>query len=190
MSGPHLPKVGLRTIKTALAVMISYAIFVPFDLIYHTDYGGIWGQLGPSYACIACIICMQSSLGQTIYQGVSRFIGVAVGGALGILALTLGEYLDHPAVKIIMLGLVCVAGVWVCLVIKRPTACGMACILPCVILITRVSGSDRYAYAAARIIETVLGVAVAFVVNAVLPSPQGEAEPPKSDGHEEKKEKP
>lgn len=78
MPRPQLPKVGPRTIKTALAVMISYAIFVPFDLIYHTEYGGIWGQLGPSYACIACIICMQSSLGQTIYQGVSRFIGVAV----------------------------------------------------------------------------------------------------------------
>ena len=186
MPRPQLPKVGLRTIKTALAVMISYAIFVPFDLIYHTEYGGIWGQLGPSYACIACIICMQSSLGQTIYQGVSRFIGVAVGGVLGILALKLGACLDHPAVKILMLGLVCVAGVWVCLLIKRPTACGMACILPCVILITNVSGSDRYAYAAARIVETVIGVAVAFVVNALLPSPQGEPEPDQSPQKKEK----
>lgn len=187
MPGPKVPKVGLRTIKTALAVMISYAIFVPFDLIYHTEYGGLWGQLGPSYACIACIICMQSSLGQTIQQGVSRFIGVAVGGALGILALTLGGWLDRPLIKTLVLGLVCVAGVWVCLLIKRPTACGMACILPCVILITNVSGGDRYAYAAARIIETVLGVAVAFVVNAVLPSPQGERE---ADQSPRKKEKP
>ena len=80
-----IPKVGMRTIKTAVAVMLSYLLFVPFDLMYREEYGGIWGQMGPLYACIACIVCMQSSLGQTVRQGVSRLIGVAIGGALGVL---------------------------------------------------------------------------------------------------------
>ena len=64
-----IPKVGMRTIKTAVAVMLSYLLFVPFDLMYREEYGGIWGQMGPLYACIACIVCMQSSLGQTVRQG-------------------------------------------------------------------------------------------------------------------------
>ena len=93
----RIPKVGMRTIKTAVAVMLSYLLFVPFDLMYREEYGGIWGQMGPLYACIACIVCMQSSLGQTVRQGVSRLIGVAIGGALGVLALTLGPVLSHPA---------------------------------------------------------------------------------------------
>ena len=50
-----IPKVGMRTIKTAVAVMLSYLLFVPFDLMYREEYGGIWGQMGPLYACIACI---------------------------------------------------------------------------------------------------------------------------------------
>ncbi len=168
---PHvpLPRIGMRVVKTAVSVMLSYALFVPFGLMYHEELGGVLGQLGPTYACIACIICTQSTLGQTVQQGISRLIGVAVGGCLGIAALQMGTLLDDPWVRMPVLGAVCVAGVWLCLLIKRPTACGMACILPCVILISRVTGDVRYYYAAARIIETVAGVTIALAVNALLP---------------------
>ena len=164
-----LPKVGMRMVKTAVAVMLCYGIFAPFGLIYRSELGGVWGQLGPLYACIASIVCTQSSLGQTMRQGVSRFVGVAVGGVLGAATLLLGETLEHPVVFIPLLGVICVAGIWICLLLKRPAACPMACIVPCVILITGVTGEARYYYAAARIIETVVGVAAAFLVNAALP---------------------
>ena len=65
---------------------------------------------------------------------------------------------------------ICVAGIWVCLLIKRPTACGMACIVPCVILINDMVGVERYYYAAARVSETVVGVTVAFLINSLLPT--------------------
>lgn len=159
----------MRTIKTAVAVMLSYLVFVPFGLMYREELGGILGQMGPLYACIACIVCMQSSLGQTMRQGVSRFIGVAVGGGLGILVLTFGEATSYPLVKAPLLGVVCVAGIWLCLLIKRPAACAMASILPCIILVNDMAGLERYYYATARIIETVVGVSIAFLVNALLP---------------------
>ena len=171
-----LPRIGMRVIKTAVAVMLSYTLFVPCGLLYREELGGVWGQIGPLYACIACIICTQSTLGQTFQQGVSRLIGVIVGGALGTATLLLGPALDDPWVKIPVLGAVCVAGVWLCLLIKRPTACGMACILPCVILITGVTGVTRYYYAAARIIETIVGLFIALAVNAALPDHRPEAE--------------
>ena len=171
-----LPRIGMRVIKTAVAVMVSYALFLPFGLTYREELGGILGQMGPLYACIACIICTQSTLGQTFRQGISRLIGVIVGGALGTATLLLGPALEHFWLKTIILGVVCVAGVWLCLLIKRPTACGMACILPCVILITGVTGVTRYYYAAARMIETIVGLLVALAINAALPDhrPEGE----------------
>lgn len=183
-----LPGVGMRTVKTAVAVMLSYLVFVPFGLLYRAELGGILGQIGPMYACIACVVCMQSSLGQTMQQGISRFIGVAVGGALGVLALSLGEIARQPLVKTVILGLVCVAGIWVCLLIRRPTACGMACIVPCVILINDMTGVERYYYAAARIIETVVGVAIAFGVNAVLPDHRLEQKQTDDDSATDQKE--
>ena len=175
-----VPRIGMRVVKTAVAVVLSYLVFVPFRLLYREELGGVLGQLGPLYACIASIICLQSSLGQAVQLGVSRLIGIGVGGALGVATLLLGPALDNPWIKAPVLGAVCVAGVWLCLLLKRPGACVMACILPCVILITGVTGVTRYYYAAARIIETLVGLFIALGVNALLPDlrPEPEREAP------------
>ena len=127
------PHIGMRTTKTAVAVMLSYLIFVPFGLLYNESYPGVLAYVGPTYSCIACIVCMQRSLEQ--------------------------------------LGAACVCGSWLCMLFNRPAACGMACILPCVMLISGdVSGIQRYYYAAARVSETVVGVTVAFLINSLLPT--------------------
>lgn len=54
-------------------------------------------------------------------------------------------------------------------------ACAMACIVPCVILVNGMTGVERYYYAAARIIETVVGVAIAFGHQCRPPGPPGRA---------------
>ena len=176
----------MRIIKTAVAVMLAYGIFLPFGLMYDTEtYHGVLGQMGPLYACIACIVCMQSTLGQTVQSGVSRLIGVAIGGVLGVATLLLGDRLDNGLLVLPILGVLCVAGMWISLLIQRPAACVMACIVPCVILITGVTGADRYYYAAARIIETVIGVCVAMLVNKLLPDHREEHEAPPPPQKEE-----
>ena len=179
MKQRNIPHIGMRIIKTAVAVMLAYGIFLPFGLMYNTEtYHGVLGQMGPLYACIACIVCMQSTLGQTVQSGVSRLIGVAIGGVLGVATLLLGDRLDNGLLVLPILGVLCVAGMWISLLIQRPAACVMACIVPCVILITGVTGADRYYYAAARIIETVIGVCVAMLVNKLLPDHREEHEAP------------
>ena len=80
-----LPRIGMRTIKTAVAVTLSYLIFVPFGLLYNENYPGVLGYIGPLYACIPCVVCMQSSLEQTFQVGLSRFLGVLVGAVIGAL---------------------------------------------------------------------------------------------------------
>ena len=179
MKQRNIPHIGMRIIKTAVAVMLAYGIFLPFGLMYDTEtYHGVLGQMGPLYACIACIVCMQSTLGQTVQSGVSRLIGVAIGGVLGVATLLLGDRLDNGLLVLPILGVLCVAGMWISLLIQRPAACVLACIVPCVILITGVTGTDRYYYAAARIIETVIGVCVAMLVNKLLPDHREEHEAP------------
>ena len=186
MKQRNIPHIGMRIIKTAVAVMLAYGIFLPFGLMYDTEtYHGVLGQMGPLYACIACIVCMQSTLGQTVQSGVSRLIGVAIGGVLGVATLLLGDRLDNGLLVLPILGVLCVAGMWISLLIQRPAACVMACIVPCVILITGVTGADRYYYAAARIIETVIGVCVPMLVNKLLPDHREEHEAPPPPQKEE-----
>ena len=149
------PHIGMRTTKTAVAVMLSYLIFVPFGLLYNESYPGVLAYVGPTYSCIACIVCMQSSLEQTLQVGLSRFVGVFIGAILGVAMLLLEPLLSHWVGIVLMLGAACVCGIWLCMLFNRPAACGMACILPCVMLISGdVSGIQRYYYAAARVSAT------------------------------------
>lgn len=98
-------------------------------------------------------------------------MGVFIGAILGVamlllepLLLPLGGHRPDAGSRL------CVR-IWLCMLFNRPAACGMACILPCVMLISGdVSGIQRYYYAAARVSETVVGVTVAFLINSLLPT--------------------
>ena len=98
------PYIGMRTTKTAVAVMLSYLIFVPFGLLYNESYPGVLAYVGPTYSCIACIVCMQSSLEQTLQVGLSRFVGVFIGAILGVAMLLLEPLLSHWVGIVLMLG--------------------------------------------------------------------------------------
>lgn len=174
------PHIGMRTIKTAVAVTLSYLIFVPFGLLYNGSYPGALAYIGPLYACIPCVVCMQSSLEQTFQVGLARFLGVLVGAVIGALMILIPEpVFNFWVVKAALLGLSCVAGILLCTkVLHRPAACTMACVLPCVMALSgSLPGEDRHYYALARVVETMVGVSVAFLVNAVLP-----AQPPSRPG--------
>ena len=77
------PHIGMRTTKTAVAVMPLLPDLCPFGLLYNESYPGVLAYVGPTYSCIACIVCMQSSLEQTLQVGLSRFVGVFIGAILG-----------------------------------------------------------------------------------------------------------
>ena len=56
----------------------------------------------------------------------------------------------------------------------------MACVVPCIILVNNMMGAERFFYAAARIIETVVGVVIALAVlltNLLLDLAYGLADP-------------
>ena len=42
------PHIGMRTTKTAVAVMLSDLIFVPFGLLYNESYPGVLAYVGPT----------------------------------------------------------------------------------------------------------------------------------------------
>lgn len=177
----------MRTIKTAVAVVLGYLVFLPLWYFFPHPTGTILDHMNPLYTCLAAVICMQSSLGQTWNQGLSRLIGTIVGGLVGILALIPDRLLEIQPLFAFMMGGAVVVSIWVCLLIRRPTACAMASVLACVILFNHV-GPERYYYAISRILETAVGVCITLVVNWVLPThklPEQEKAPPEEGPEEE-----
>lgn len=158
---------GMRTIKTAVAVIISFLVFLPF-WGYSPVEGGPLDQVGPFYACIASVICMQGSLSKSKMQGLSRIIGTLIGGGVGLLILTLGSALSSGWVMGVTLGLGVLLTIWVCNRIGQPGASSIGAVVCCAVLLSH-SGEERYFYTIARVGETIVGILVALAVNRLLP---------------------
>jgi len=166
-----IPKVGMRTIKTAVAVVICFLIFLPFLNTGGTQVGGIIVEVGPFYACIAAVICMQSSVEQSLQSGGARMIGSLIGGAVGLLVLTADLISGNQFLFAVLLGLGIVLTIWLCNLVRQPAACAIACIVCCCIMLSH-GGEERYFFALARIVETLIGILVALAVNHLLPNPK------------------
>lgn len=158
----------MRTAKTAVAVTLSYLLFLPFQLWMPQIYRLIAGANGPFYACIASVICMQNSVGQSVRQGAARLVGTAVGGLLGLLLLVTDTWLSNTWFFALALAGGTVAVIWLCVLIGQPAACSIGVVVLCAILFNH-TGPDRYLYALTRMLETAAGVLIAVAVNRALP---------------------
>ena len=70
----HLPRIGLRMIKTALAVAVCFMIYF------------LRGEEGvPVFSTIAAIICMQPQVENSREAAFNRIVGTLVGAVFAIL---------------------------------------------------------------------------------------------------------
>ncbi|MDR2296037.1 MAG: aromatic acid exporter family protein, partial [Clostridiales Family XIII bacterium] len=73
----HPLTIGMRTVKTALSVLICmllYRLAAPFG--YTTNFDAF-------LACTAAVICMQDSVEKSLKSGRNRLAGTGVGALLG-----------------------------------------------------------------------------------------------------------
>lgn len=164
-----LPKIGLRNIKTALAVVLCLLIFLPF-WEESFELSGYWTLIGPANAVVAAILCMQHSIESSWRVGGVRLLGTLIGGVWGCTVITIHHYIPYTWAFILMIGLSIVLLIWFCLLIKKPMACNVACIIFClVVLAAPQPGAERYLMALFRMAETAVGIAVSVLVNVLLP---------------------
>lgn len=141
--------IGMRTIKTAIVVIISYFVStiipnsLPFAMIY------------------ASVICVETSVVSSFKIGYNRVLGTILGGIIGLMV----GYI--PMYKGLTMALGVVVTILVCnyLDIKKTT--GVAITLVIIILL----GSDQFTpgvYAIQRTVDTILGIVIATIVNTLV----------------------
>lgn len=153
------PKVGLRNIKTALAVS---SCMILFQLINRDN---------PFFACIAAVFCMKDTVASSVSMGKNRIIGTMIGGLLGIIVIYISDlfpilYKLTPLVT----GLGIVIVIYICTVIKRPGAVIISCIVFIGIMINY--STKSYYYAINRSIDTAIGIIIAILINKYLNPPE------------------
>lgn len=152
--------IGLRITKTGIAVGLS--LFLS-ELLH----------LAPFFAMIASVICMKTDTSDSIKVGRNRVLGTVVGGLSGMAMLygfqffqVQSEGLLYSVLSVVVLMLV-IKGL---ALFSKEGAVIIACVVYLSVLYMNYHDMTIFAYSMTRVLETLLGVLVAIVVNHLLPN--------------------
>ena len=156
----ELPKIGLRNLKTALAVFICMVTFQLF------------GKDDSFYACIAAVICMKDTVESSFTIGKNRLIGTIIGGVLGVIAIFLINSMPNfQIMKTIFTTLGVILAIYCCNLINKPGAVTICCIVFIGIMINH-DDAASYNYAIGRSIDTSVGIIIAILINKYINPPK------------------
>lgn len=157
------PKIGLRTIKTAIAVFLCL-LFFPNE---------------PFFACLTVVFCVQDTVSNSINMAINRALGTVLGAVVGLLFLIICRFftynIDIYIIRKFLVYLTIAIGIiiviYLCNLIKKTAAINIACIIFLAVTTVHAFGNPIY-YALNRIIETLFGIFVALLVNKFISPPK------------------
>lgn len=155
----HSPfHIGMRNIKTALAATLCALLYYPSE--------------NPTFACIGAIFGMGSDFENSYLNGGNRFIGTVIGGFVGMFLFHLYVQIYPEGGTYPLLLVLLFIGVNLLIVLSRlfqwPGAVQPGGVVLCIIFFN--TPVDTYvAYSLNRMLDTAIGVAVALLVNILLP---------------------
>lgn len=157
----HLPPVGMRNIKTALAVFICVIVFA------------IMGpEFNPLFAAIAALITMGSSIEDSVESGWNRILGTIFGGAGGMLGIFIANLISYEFAYVAIIPLGLMALIYLCNNFEKTGAIAIACVVFISVMTTYPLELGSYMLAILRLLETAFGIIVAFLINRFIKVPE------------------
>ena len=154
----HLPHVGMRNIKTAVAAALCAFVYYFFDR-------------SPAFACIGAIFGRGSDLANSQLPGGNRLFGTIIGGLLGIALFRVYLiFCPEGGHTLLLVPLVFIGTVLLILLCQLFWIGGVqpGGVVLCIILFN--TPVDTYvSYALNRMFDTAVGVIAALVVNSLFP---------------------
>lgn len=159
---PYHFKIGMRMVKTALAVFVCAII------------GWLRGQT-TFFAMVAAILCMQKSTERAVYISFNRLVGTAVGGIYGVLVLFLETYIHaqsimplyYLVISVMLIPVICTA-----VAMRKPSAAAFSSIVFLSTTIHHVGEVVPYDYALNRLLDTIVGIIVSLIINLTIVNPE------------------
>lgn len=152
-----IPGLGLRSLKTALAVMLTAVLYMFLP-----------GR-NPTFACIGAVFGLGADMENSRLNGGNRFFGTIIGGLIGILLYAAEHRLVPNGSYILRLPLVFIGIIMLimlCVLCRWPGGVQPGGVVLCIILFN--TPANHIGYAFARMLDTGIGVLVALFVNYLL----------------------
>lgn len=151
----YFPRIGMRMIKTAVAVGIC------FFISYLTG-----GDGKPIFSAIAAIICMQPYVEHSVEVAFNRTIGTVIGAVFGLLAASLSLYVSsaYEYLQYLIISFTVIPVLYTTVILKKPGASALAGV---VLLSITLTGGEATPFmnAVNRSVETIIGILVSLGVN-------------------------
>lgn len=159
-----IKKVGMRTIKTAIAVSLTIGISQLLRL------------KSPFFAGIAAIVAMQTSVSESLNTGKSRMYGTIIGGIVALLfSLSLPE-------NSLLIGIGVLVVIYICNMLKFKEAASLSTMVFLSIILNQ-QENNRFNYAFYRTLDTWVGLVIGTLINYFILPPNMEEKIQESIDH-------
>ena len=150
----------MRNIKTGLSVFVCILI----SFIFNRDTYVV--------SSITAVFTLREDMYNTLRFGMHRVVGNVLGALFSVVAIFIFKtFGDGKMVQLITIPLLIVALIWVLSSTKNyeGTVGGCATLLTILFMIP---DNQSYSYALARVVDSFIGMFVAFGINHLLPNPK------------------
>lgn len=149
-----LPKIGLRSIKTAMATTFCAILYIIIDR-------------NATFACIGAVFGMENANESPWKSGGARLIGTILGGFIGIGLHYVQALFPSKAMQVVLLLLGIMLLIYVSLLFKCANAIQGGAVVFYIVMLN--TPSDQYiVYAINRMIDTAFGVCMSIGINVFL----------------------
>ena len=153
----HFHPIGKRIIKSAVGVMLCYAVFL------------LRGRTGlPFYSMLAVLQCMQPYTDKTVTMAIQRSTGTLVGAFYGLIALLLEIYAfpcyDTP-LGYLLNALMIVPVLYTPVTLGKKNAAYFSTVVYLSITVNHIADSNPFIFVLNRVLDTFIGIAIGIIVN-------------------------
>lgn len=154
-----VPPIGLRIVKSAVAVLICYLVSF------------LRGESGiVFYSQLAALWCIQTYRSDTRKNALQRMIGTAIGAVYGLLFLLLERFIRREDMLQQLINALVISGMivlvlYTTVLIKKKYASYFSCVVFLSIVVNHVTDANPYLFVWNRFLDTIIGILVGVGVN-------------------------
>jgi hydroxymethylpyrimidine pyrophosphatase-like HAD family hydrolase len=154
----HVPHIGMRIIKSALGVLICFAIYF------------IRGKQGtPFYSALAVLWCIQNQTKNTVQNALQRTVGTGIGAAYGLIYILIKQrvtQLGDSFLHYCIISIALIPIIYTTVVIKQKKTSYFSCVVFLSIVVNHLMDENPYIFVANRSLDTLIGIFVGLVLNS------------------------
>ena len=155
----QLPRVGMRIIKSAVAVFLCFVFYTYFrsnGIIFYSQLAALW--------------CIQPQWENTRSKALQRTVGTLTGAVFGLFVLLIDKHLigtgaGSDLLYETLVAVTIIGVIYVTLLLHKKDAFYFSCVVFLSIVVNHIGDADPYVFVFNRVMDTMIGIIIGMAVN-------------------------